>query len=272
MTSKIYTLLLTLFVSSQSLHAQPTTIAAERNNFIVHITAFLEKKDVSYFTNIKNVHTKEDNKGIYHYYVGSYKTLEEADSVRRSVVEKGFPYAYVVDVEKVRRECKLTCDTDPSLDPNMPSMMRQIRSLHHLLFDYNSALLRPESKTQLNRLSNVLSTNMSYRVEFKGHTDGRGTPEYNQELSEKRSESARNHLFSRGISANRVKTSSYGMEMPVAKNVKDGKDCPEGRKFNRRVEIFITDVEGNVLNALVEPLDIPTELLLVSGAGAVGQR
>jgi hypothetical protein len=37
---------------------------------------------------------------------------------------------------------------------------------------------------------------------------------------------------------------------------------PEGRKFNRRVEIFITDAEGNVMNAMVDPIDIPNELLI----------
>ena len=68
-----------------------------------------------------------------------------------------------------------------------------------------------------------------------------------------------------GVMEDRVKLSSYGMEIPIAKNKRNGKDCPEGRRFNRRVEIFIMDIEGNVLNALIEPLDIPTELLADNG-------
>jgi outer membrane protein OmpA-like peptidoglycan-associated protein len=261
MTSKIYTLLMASMIAVLSLHAQPTTTAPNgRNNFIVHITAFLEKRTTDYF-NMPDVHVKVDGKGIWHYFLGSYKTLEEADSVKRAVVMKGFPYAYVVDVEKVRKECNMSCETDPSIDPYTPSVMKQIRSLHHLLFDYNRALLRPESREQLNRLGSILTSNGMYNVEFKGHADARGTPEYNQALSERRSDAAKDYLVSRGVMLDRIRTTSYGMENPVARNTKNGKDCPEGRKFNRRVEIFITDKEGNVLNAMVEPLDIPTELL-----------
>jgi outer membrane protein OmpA-like peptidoglycan-associated protein len=261
--SKTITATFIILLSSLSLVAQQQTTAtpATANNFIVHVTAFNEKRPVTYFTNLENVFMKEDNKGIWHYYLGSYKTLEEADSVRRKVVEKGYPYAYVVDVEKVRRECKLTCDSDPSIAPSVPTAMRNIRNISHLLFDFGKGGLKPEAKVQLNRLATILSENNKYRVEFKGHTDNIGSPEFNQELSEKRAESAAAYIKSRSVGAERIKVSSYGMETPIAKNQKSGKDCPQGRRFNRRVEIFIMDVEGNVLNALVEPLDIPTELL-----------
>ncbi|MBL7816009.1 MAG: OmpA family protein [Saprospiraceae bacterium] len=244
-----------------------TTILAQDNpsnsaNFLVHITAFNEKRPVSYFSNLEHVFMKEDNKGIWHYFLGGYKTLEEADSVRRQVFEKGYPYVYVIDVEKVRRECKLTCDSDPSIDPSVPTVMRTIRNTTHLLFDFGRSIIKPDAKVQLNRLSAILNENGKYKVEFKGHTDNIGTPEFNQELSERRAESAAAYLKGRSISSERIKVSSYGMEAPIAKNQKGGKDCPEGRRFNRRVEIFIMDLEGNVLNALVEPLDIPTELLV----------
>jgi outer membrane protein OmpA-like peptidoglycan-associated protein len=234
------------------------------NNFLVHVTAFLENRPISYFYNLEGVFVKEDNKGIWHYFLGSYKTLEEADEVKRAVVAKGYPYAYVVDVEKVRRECKLTCDSDPSIDPSVPSVMRQIRSLHHLLFDFRKHALSADSKAQLDKLATILNSNSMYHVEFKGHTDAIGTPEVNQALSEKRSEAAKAYIASKGIVDKRMTTSSYGMENPIAKNLRNGKDCPEGRKFNRRVELFITDAEGNVLNALIEPFDIPNELVLAA--------
>ena len=246
------------------LTAQTVTPPAQGNNFLVHITAFLENRPISYFYNLEGVFSKEDNKGIRHYFLGSYKTLEEADDVKRAVVAKGYPYAYVVDVEKVRRECKLTCDSDPSIDPSVPSVMRQIRSLHHLLFDFRKASLSSDSRAQLDKLSTILSGNSMYHVEFKGHTDAIGSPESNQALSEKRSNAAKDYIANKGIVDKRMTATSYGMENPIAKNLKNGKDCPEGRKFNRRVEIFITDAEGNVLNALIEPFDIPTDLVYVT--------
>ena len=262
---KTYTMLLLLvcIATFDTLTAQPVK-NFQGNNFLVHVTAFLENRPTSYFYNLEGVFVKEDNKGIWHYFLGSYKTLEEADEIKRAIVAKGYPYAYVVDVEKVRRECKLTCDSDPSIDPSVPSVMRQIRSLHHLLFDFRKHSLSSDSKTQLDKLSTILTGNSMYNVKFKGYTDAVGTPEFNQVLSERRSETAKAYVLAKGVVASRTTTSSYGMENPIAKNLKNGKDCPEGRKFNRRVEIFITDAEGNVLNALIEPFDIPTDLALAS--------
>lgn len=262
---KTYTILplLVCIAVLGTLTAQPVK-NLQGNNFLVHVTAFLENRPASYFYNLENVFAKEDNKGIWHYFLGSYKTLEEADDVKREVVAKGYPYAYVVDVEKVRRECKLTCDSDPSIDPSVPSVMRQIRSLHHLLYDFRKHTLSADSKTQLDKLATILNGNSMYHVEFKGHTDAVGSPEFNQALSERRSETAKNYVVGKGVIDSRMTTSSYGMENPIAKNLKNGKDCPEGRKFNRRVELFITDAEGNVLNALIEPFDIPNELVLAS--------
>lgn len=232
-----------------------------KNNFLVHITAFADKREVDFFPDLKNISYKEDNKGIWHYYLGAFNTLEEADSAKSSIVKLGYNYAYVIDVEKVRKECKVQCRSDEAGLATTPFIMKKVRSLSHLLFEFNSVVLSYKSKQLLQTLNEILSENQNYKVEFKGHTDAVGTPEYNQELSEKRSEVSAKFLKKAGISAERIKENSYGMEAPVAKNTVNGKDCPEGRKYNRRVEIFITDKSGNVLNALVEPFDIPMDIL-----------
>jgi outer membrane protein OmpA-like peptidoglycan-associated protein len=249
-TTTIILLLLSLRIFAQEQ-------AVSTNNFLVHITAFNEKRPVTYFTNLEGVFMNQDNKEIWHYYLGGYKTLEEADSVRRKVFELGYPYVYIIDVEKVRRECLLTCGDDPSV----PDVIKSLDNLTHLLFDFGKSQLKPDAKVQLNRLTAILRENDKYQVELKGHTDNIGAPEVNQELSEKRTEMAARYVESRNINNKRITMNSYGMEMPIAKNQRKGKDCPEGRRYNRRVEIIIMDTEGNVLNALVDPLDIPAELL-----------
>ncbi|MEO0042773.1 MAG: hypothetical protein RL329_2221 [Bacteroidota bacterium] len=231
-------------------------------NFLVHITAFNENRPIRYFSNLTGVTKKLDNKGIYHYYLGGFQTLEAAEKVKQEINAKGYPYAYIVDVAKVRKDCNMTCGDDPSIDEKLPPVMKSIRSIHHLFFDFDKNLLRVDSKSQLNRLTTILSDNAAYRVEFKGHADSKGSAQYNQNLSERRAEAAKNYLTNRGIRSDRVKASSYGKDSPIAYNEINGKDVPEGRKFNRRVEIFITDAEGNVMNAMVDPIDIPNELLI----------
>ena len=253
-----------LILGALSLQARNSILGGDtaRNNYLVHITAYNEHRETTDF-NLPDVTTIEDKKGVWHYYLGtSYSTLEEADSAKRDLIKRGFPYTYIIDIDKVRRECKQQCDTDPSIDLASTPSMKKIRSVHHLLYEANRYTLSNESKSMLQNLSRVLNENQYYSVELKGHADALGTPESNQEISEKRADVAARFLNSIGISTSRIKSSSYGMDQPIAKNSINGKDCPKGRSYNRRVEIFITDKGGNVLNAIVEPFDIPTELVL----------
>jgi outer membrane protein OmpA-like peptidoglycan-associated protein len=257
---RIFTLLsLVCLTSSVTLTAQTNT----GNNFLLHLTAFIENRPTAKLVpQLDGVVTKKvDNKGLYHYYYGSYATREEAETMRKKVMELGYAYAYIVDIEKMKRECKAECDNDPNVGSDIPEIMRRVRSLHHLFFDFDRALLRPESRQQLSTLTAILNENDQYRVEFKGHTDGVGSPDYNRALATRRAVAAQSFLSQKGIPPQRVKTAAYGKETPIAKNVVNGKDCPEGRKINRRVEIFITDATGNVLNAMVEPISIPETLV-----------
>lgn len=72
-----------------------------------------------------------------------------------------------------------------------------------------------------------------------GHTDGKGDEAYNQKLSERRAESVRAWLAAHGASLG-MATRGWGKKKPIAPNAKpDGKDDPEGRQKNRRVEIAV---------------------------------
>jgi outer membrane protein OmpA-like peptidoglycan-associated protein len=262
---KIATLMLVavIFLTATCLQAQTNidtkTSINPTNNFVVHITAFNEKRPLTYFSNLDNVHIKMDNKGLWHYFIGAYASLEEADGIKKKLIEKGYPYAYVVDLMKMRKECAAQCESEPTLD--LPAVAKSIRSLTNIMFNFGKSSISSQATPYMESLATIMKEYSGYKVELKGHCDAIGSPEFNQALSEKRSNAARQYLVNKDIDFNRIKTSSYGFEAPIAKNVKDGKDCPEGRKFNRRVEIFIMDAEGNVLNGLVSPFDIPNELV-----------
>lgn len=106
--------------------------------------------------------------------------------------------------------------------------------LKNIFFDFNKASLRPESTTELNRLTELLKDNPSLEIEIGGHTDDKGTDSYNQQLSEKRANAVVNFLVKNGIEEKRLTFKGYGESSPIATNETD-----EGRQENRRTEFKI---------------------------------
>ena len=78
------------------------------------------------------------------------------------------------------------------------------------------------------------------KIEIGGHTDSKGSDEYNMKLSQGRAESAVAYLVKNGIDKKRVQPKGYGRTMPVAPNTNpDGSDNPAGRQLNRRTDFRI---------------------------------
>jgi len=112
-------------------------------------------------------------------------------------------------------------------------------TLGDVLFDTGKATLKPGADLAMNRLTTYLSANPQTKVLIEGHTDSRGSEEYNQELSERRASAVAAALESKGIPATQVQIQGRGKAYPVASN-----DTPEGRQQNRRVEIVFSDASG----------------------------
>ena len=106
-----------------------------------------------------------------------------------------------------------------------------------VLFDFDKWDLRPEAATSLGKVVEVLQSYPKAQVLVEGHTDGKGTDQYNQKLSEQRADSVRRWLADHGVGS-RMTTRGWGKTRPVAPNTKpNGADDPEGRQKNRRGEI-----------------------------------
>jgi peptidoglycan-associated lipoprotein len=82
-------------------------------------------------------------------------------------------------------------------------------------FEYDSATLMPEALNALNAHIAVLHNNVA-TVRLEGHTDERGTREYNLALGERRANSVRDYMVANGISSLRIEPVSFGEERPVA--------------------------------------------------------
>jgi len=84
-----------------------------------------------------------------------------------------------------------------------------------IFFEYDSSALLPEARELLKRKAEFLAANPQISIVIEGHTDERGTPQYNIALGERRAESVRSFLEGLGVAASRMSTVSYGEEKPV---------------------------------------------------------
>ena len=107
--------------------------------------------------------------------------------------------------------------------------------LQIVFFDYDSAELGEEARAALRANADLLSNSMSWVITIEGHCDERGTAEYNLGLGERRAFVARNYLLELGITAQRVRTVSYGKEFPF-----DPAHNERAWAQNRRAHFVIT--------------------------------
>lgn len=105
-----------------------------------------------------------------------------------------------------------------------------------LLFDFDSAELRPESITELERLVSFMNNVPFATATIEGHTDSVGADAYNLALSDRRAKAVFDYLTSRGVDPARLKAVGKGETEPLADNATE-----EGRKENRRVLLIRTD-------------------------------
>jgi outer membrane protein OmpA-like peptidoglycan-associated protein len=118
-----------------------------------------------------------------------------------------------------------TRDTARGLIVNMPDA----------LFQTGSAELRTSVREKLAKVAGIVSSHPGLALEVEGHTDSVGGDEYNQRLSEKRAQGARDYLVSQGVSAQHIVSRGFGETVPIESN-----DTSQGRQKNRRVEIIVS--------------------------------
>lgn len=107
-----------------------------------------------------------------------------------------------------------------------------------LLFDVDSATVKPGGYDELRRVAEVLNAYPQTRLQIAGHTDSTGPEEYNQRLSERRAEAVKYILVNYQVASQRISTIGFGESQPIA-----GNDTPSGRQINRRVTITIEPLQ-----------------------------
>jgi len=114
-----------------------------------------------------------------------------------------------------------------------------VLTLRGVNFHFDSARLDPNARTLLDDVAAELARYPKIQIELSGHTDSRGSDDYNQQLSERRANAVRDYLTTQAVDSGRMTAVGFGESKPVADN-----DTDEGRELNRRVELRITVGNG----------------------------
>ena len=122
----------------------------------------------------------------------------------------------------------------PAPAPPPPPPVKQKIVLRGVNFDFDKWSIRPDASEILEEAARILNDQPDLRVSVDGHTDAKGTDEYNQRLSERRAQTVVDQLTRFGVSASRLQPQGFGESRPVATN-----ETEEGRAQNRRVELNV---------------------------------
>ena len=101
-----------------------------------------------------------------------------------------------------------------------------------VMFDFDSAALKPGGQAEIARVATVLNNYPQTTLRVEGHTDTKGSEDYNQQLSERRAVSVKNALIQQGVDGRRITTIGFGESQPISSD----------DAANRRVNIRITPI------------------------------
>ena len=109
-----------------------------------------------------------------------------------------------------------------------------------LYFEFDEDVMNPRTRRQLEIVSLILRADSGKKLTLSGHTDSLGTEDYNHSLSARRAEVVREFLIKAGVASSQILTLAKGASQPRRPNVTEtGDDNPEGRRANRRTEIYL---------------------------------
>ncbi len=133
-------------------------------------------------------------------------------------------------------------DADYTIDFMLASVTKP-NIVENIFYDFDKATLRPESKSALDQLAQMLRDNPNITIEMASHTDRKGTDDYNVNLSLRRAKSVVDYLVVAGIAADRLQAQGYGESRPkrVTKRIaREHPEFPEGQLLDEAYILTLT--------------------------------
>ena len=144
------------------------------------------------------------------------------------------------EITKIEKRLRLKTMAPPPVEDEYETYSTEEPiELGNIFYDYNDDKILPASEPDLSYLLELMNDYNDMVIELSSHTDARGVDDYNQRLSQRRAESARNWLLARGISPERIKAVGYG-ETQIRNQCTNGVECTDDEhRYNRRTEFRI---------------------------------
>lgn len=228
------------------------SLKIDAKEFKIQLAAFVEKAPFTHFVfaGVYDVYMNIDQNNIYRYYLRqTYFDLAEAEKTKELLISRGFPNAQVVDVDQQMLLCGKPC---PYATPTttFSSEETEVLQMKSIFFGFDKSVLDLNSQKKLDVLYKALLENPDLKVKILGHSDSKGSAEYNIALSKRRVRSARNYLISKGIPAYRISAIVFGESTPLRSNInQEGEDSPEGRQYNRRIVVALYNPKGEIVSS-----------------------
>ena len=172
--------------------------------------------------------------------IGNFYPASQSNFIDRQNPELILPgaYYYIDDVSVICINCNSNDTTNTNNDTINNKIIDEPKYaignsiiLENIFFEFDKSTLLQQSYNELIKLYNLLQQYPKMKIEISGHTDNKGSAEYNLRLSEKRAQAVVNYLISKGIDEKRLQYKGYGKSHPISSNNTD-----TGRAKNRRVE------------------------------------
>jgi outer membrane protein OmpA-like peptidoglycan-associated protein len=140
-----------------------------------------------------------------------------------------------------------------------PPLKEEVIRTNKIHFAFNKAVIIPSSYPILDNIVSVLKSRGDVEsVRVEGHTDSKGSDEYNLKLSDRRAAAVMDYLISHGVPREKLTSVGKGESEPIAPNEINGRDNRAGRAENRRVEFHLSVRPGSHLKVIKEQQEAPT--------------
>lgn len=166
--------------------------------------------------------------------LGNFRTNRQTRTTTTGRSSNKGAYYYIDKVALLEQKPELAIAHAPSDPRNASYQLDSLQVFRSLLFEFDTYSLSNPGQEELQTLYEFLRQDSDLQLQLAGHTDGKGTTDYNRTLSEKRCLAVARYLEKLGMPLGRIQWEGYGSSRPIASN-----ETEAGRSQNRRVEFLI---------------------------------